>query len=262
MRGRMAYRLVPFGFGIACLEVVLVNAPGGTLGHQLVRAFILTGDDYDAEVWLDAHTGDLVNVIDRIETFDGTVRGGIYPDTNTAGTEDLRALPFTNVVNNGVAKTADASGVYDYSPSGSLATASLSGPFIAINDFCGASSLSTSLPPGDMTFGGGAGTDCATPGLGGPGNTHAARTAFYHLNLIKEKARKYLDSDPQTITPWLSQALTRPSSRWVAVSKQVRAWRASSMCMWHSPLITQKSARLSNSSFCWRRVICSSTRRG
>jgi len=59
-----------------------------------------------------------------------------------------------------------------------------------------------------MTFSGGAGTDCQNPGLGGAGNTHAARTAFYHLNLIKEKARKYLDADPQTITPWLSQPLT------------------------------------------------------
>ncbi len=190
------------------LEAVLVNGTGGTLGHQLVRAFTLTGDNYDAEVWLDAHSGEVVNVIDQTETIDGTVRGGIYPNTNTAGTEDLRALPFINVFNNGVTKAADASGVYDYAPPGSLATASLSGPFIAINDFCGASSLATSLPPGDMTFGGGAGTDCATPGLGGPGNTHAARTAFYHLNLIKEKARKYLDSDPQTVTPWLSQILT------------------------------------------------------
>jgi hypothetical protein len=187
------------------LEVVLVNGPAGTLGHQLVRAFILTGNNYDAEVWVDAHSGDVVNVINRTDTIDGTVRGGIYPNTNTAGTEDLRALPFVNVVNGGLTKTADASGVYDYAPAGSLAKASLSGPYIVINDSCGPSSLSTSLPPGDMTFGGGGGTDCATPGLGGAGNTHAARTAFYHLNLIKEKARKYLD--PAT-TPWLNQPLT------------------------------------------------------
>jgi von Willebrand factor type A domain-containing protein len=187
------------------LEVVLVNAPDGTLGHQLVRAFILTGESYDVEVWLDAHSGEVANIIDRTETIAGTVRGGIYPNSNNAGTEDLRALPFINVVNNGVTKAADASGVYDYAPAGSLATASLSGPYITINDFCGASSLSTSLPPGDMTFSGGAGTDCTTPGVGGPGNTHAARTAFYHLNLIKEKARQYLDPAG---TPWLNQALT------------------------------------------------------
>ena len=190
------------------LEIVLVNGPGGTLRHQLVRAFLLTGNDYDVEVWLDAHTGELVNVINQLDEADGTVRGGIYPNTNTAGTEDLRTLSFINVQNGGT-KTADASGVYDYAPAGSLATASLSGPFITINDTCGASSVSTSLSPGDLTFGGGgAGTDCVTPGLGGPGNTHAARTAFYHLNLIKEKARQYLDADPATATPWLSANLT------------------------------------------------------
>jgi len=103
-------------------------------------AFILTGNNYDAEVWVDAHSGDVVNVINRTDTIDGTVRGGIYPNTNTAGTEDLRALPFINVVNGGLTKTADASGVYDYAPAGSLAKASLSGPYIVINDSCGQSS--------------------------------------------------------------------------------------------------------------------------
>jgi len=190
------------------LEVVLVNTADGKLGHQLVRALLVGGKNYAAEVWFDAHTGNLVNVINQMDSIDGTVRGGIYPNTNAAGTEDLRALPFIDVTNNGVTKTADASGVYDYAPPGSLATTSLSGKYIFISDSCGDSSLSTSLPPGDMTFGGGGGTDCTNPGVGGAGNTHAGRTAFYHLNLIKEKARKYLDADPQTTTPWLSQQLT------------------------------------------------------
>jgi hypothetical protein len=189
------------------LEVVLVNGPNGTIGHQLVRTFIVTGDDYDAEVWIDAHSGEVVNVLDRTENVNGTVRGGIYPATNTAGTEELRALPFTQVTNNGT-KVANASGVYDYTPG--LATASLFGPYVTIDDgICGAgtSSISTSLPPGDLSFGGGGGSglgsDCNTPGLGGAGNTHAARTTFYHLNLIKEKARKYLNA-----TPWLTMPVT------------------------------------------------------
>lgn len=188
------------------LEVVLVNAPNGAIGHQLVRAFIVTGDDYDAEVWIDAHSGEVVNVIDRAKDVDGTVRGGIYPTTNTAGSEELRALPFIQVSNNGP-KVANEAGVYNYT--GSLATASLFGPYVTIADnTCGggATSISTSLPPGDLTFGGGGGSgmgaDCVTPGLGGPGNTHAARTTFYHLNLIKEKARKYIDFEP-----WLTDQL-------------------------------------------------------
>ncbi|PYQ30345.1 MAG: hypothetical protein DMF56_05895 [Acidobacteria bacterium] len=188
------------------LEVVLVNAPNGTIGHQLVRAFIVSGEDYEAEVWIDAHSGDVVNVLDRAEDVNGTVRGGIYPNTNTAATEELRALPFIQVTNNGP-KVANASGVYDYT--GSLATASLFGPYVKIVDNncgTGTTSVSTSLPPGDLTFGGGGGsglgTDCVTPGLGGDGNTHAARTTFYHLNLIQEKARKYIDFEP-----WLTAQL-------------------------------------------------------
>jgi hypothetical protein len=188
------------------LEVVLVNAPNGAIGHQLVRAFIVTGDDYDVEVWLDAYTGDVVNVLDRAKDVDGTVRGGIYPTTNTAGSEELRALPFIHVTNNGP-KVANAAGVYNYT--GGLATASLFGPYVTIDDhLCGdgASSVSTSLPPGDLSFGGGGGSgmgaDCVTPGFGGSGNTHAARTTFYHLNLIKEKARKYIDFEP-----WLTDQL-------------------------------------------------------
>src|SRR5204862_1343514 len=113
----------------------------------------------------DVCSSDLVN---------GTVRGGIYPNTNTAATEELRALPFIQVTNNGP-KVANASGVYDYT--GSLATASLFGPYVKIVDNncgTGTTSVSTSLPPGDLTFGGGGGsglgTDCVTPGLGGDGN--------------------------------------------------------------------------------------------
>jgi len=136
---------VDLGQSDRSLEVVLVNESSGALGHQLVRAFNVTGEDYAVELWLDAHTGEVVNVIDRLESIDGTVRGGIYPTTNNPATEDLRALPFVNVTNGGMTKTANASGVYDYS--GGLATTSLSGPYVVIDDSCGDSSLSTSLPP-------------------------------------------------------------------------------------------------------------------
>src|SRR5262245_44267770 len=40
-----------------------------------------------------------------------------------------------------------------------------------------------------------AGTDCTTPGSGGPGNTHASRSAFYHLNRIGEHVRAWLPSN-------------------------------------------------------------------
>ena len=49
--------------------------------------------------------------------------------------------------------------------------------------------ISNSTDCGDLDFGTGAGTDCSTPGFGGTGNTHAARTQYYQVNLIKMKGR-------------------------------------------------------------------------
>jgi len=188
------------------LQVVPVNLPGGKLGHQLVRSFLLETRDYSVELWLDAHSGELVNVVNRRDEVDGAVRGGIYPVTNT-DPEVLRGMPYLEV-QNGVPKRTDLGGIYDYAPSGSLASCALDGDYVTINDDCGGSALATSFTPGDLSFGVGAGTDCTTPGYGGAGNTHAARSTYYHVNLIKEKARQYLNGDPQTESPWLDADLT------------------------------------------------------
>ncbi len=56
---------------------------------------------------------------------------------------------------------------------------------------------------GDIAFGTSAGTDCTTPGVGGAGNTHSARTQFYHLNRAKESARGWLPANT-----WLNAQLT------------------------------------------------------
>ena len=195
-----------FGQRERSLEIVPRNAADGSLEHQLVHSYSVHTPELDLELWYDAQSGELVYVRNRRFTIDGVVRGGIYPVTNT-DTEVLRGLPFLTVVNDGVSKTTDGAGVYDYTPAGSLATATLDGDFVSINDNCGAASLATSTSPGDINFGLSTGTDCATPGFGGPGNTHAARSTYYHLNQIKEKARSYLNV-PMVTTPWLEADLT------------------------------------------------------
>jgi hypothetical protein len=182
------------------LQIVLVNGPRGTLEHQLVRSVLVDSSDFNFELWFDAKSGKLVHAIDRRHYVDGTVRGGIYPLTNS-DPEVVRSMPFLGLVNTGN-KTTDVAGVYDYAPPASLATATLDGPTVTINDNCGASSLGTSLDPGDLNFGTGAGTDCDTPGFGGAGNTHSARSTFYHVNLIQEKGRAFVGF------PWLSADLT------------------------------------------------------
>ncbi len=189
------------------LQIVPFNKADGSLGHQLIRTVWIVTDNLSYEFWFDAHSGALVNIINKSHSTDAEVRGGIYPTTNTDA-EVLRGLPHLSLINNGVNKSTDASGVYDYDPPGSLSTATLEGDYVRVNDQCGdgSTSISTSLPPGDLSFGMSAGTDCVTPGFGGDGNTHAARSSFYHVNLIKDKARYYLGVDTSDLH-WLNNQL-------------------------------------------------------
>ena len=202
----VAAAAVDMGQADQSLEIVPMNLDDGGLGHRLVRSVQVTMPELSIELWLDAHTGELVYAIDRMLTVDARVSGGIYAISNDEP-EVVRGLPFLRVDNGGV-KTADRAGVYDYAPPGSAATASLRGDFVSISDGCGASSLTSSAGAGgDLEFGSSGGTDCATPGVGGAGNTHAARTQYFHLNRVKDKARGFLNV-PTVTTPWLEASLT------------------------------------------------------
>ncbi len=174
----------------------------GTAGtgysHLLVwdLAFRRIGDAATYQAVVDAGTGKVLRFADANDY--ATVSGGIYPVTNS-DTEVVRGLPFNNVAN-GTTKTTDVAGVYTYG-SGS-ATSTLNGKYIKIADVCGAISLANSTT-GDLAFGTSAGTDCTTPGSGGAGNTHAARSGFYHLTNINRKAATFFPTNT-----WLAGLLT------------------------------------------------------
>lgn len=133
----------------------------------------------------DANTGQLLKVVDL--TRYSEVKGGIYPRTNT-DPEVVVPFPYA-IVSNGGTKTTDAAGTYVYD--GGTATTSLNGRYAAISDACGPISLSNSAD-GTLDFGASGGTDCGTPGVGGAGNTHASRTAFFHLTNTNRKAAGFL----------------------------------------------------------------------
>lgn len=160
---------------------------GQGYGHRLAWEFVFRHGDGHAsyKAIVDAQSGDLVAFEDLSR--EATVRGGIYPRTNT-DPEEIRPFPFAAVSNNSVQVT-DANGNYPYT--GGTATSALDGKYASIVDECGTISLSDSNS-GDLDFGTSAGRDCVTPGIGGPGNTHAARTAFYHLTRMNRKAAAYL----------------------------------------------------------------------
>jgi trimeric autotransporter adhesin len=145
---------------------------------------------------IDAHSGEILSFVDTNKY--GSVTGGIYPNSNL-DTEVIRPLPFITVTNS-TSKTCDAGGNYSFATG--TATASLKGKYVTVTDSCGTSSLSTSTSPGDLAFSKSTGTDCTNPGVGGSGNTHAARTGYFHLTIWKEKALGFLPSNT-----WLAGAV-------------------------------------------------------
>jgi hypothetical protein len=178
---------------------IYVAAPGHGVDYKLVYTVAFRRPRV-LGTWtakIDAHTGEILAFRDANEY--GSVTGGVYQNSN-ADPEVVRPMHFINVSNSGT-KTADAGGNYTYS--GGTASASLTGKYVKVSDSCGTSSLSTSTSPGDLAFSTSSGTDCTTPGVGGSGNTHAARTTYYHLTAWKEKALGWLPSNS-----WLKGQLT------------------------------------------------------
>jgi len=171
--------------------------------HRLVWELKPTyeGDIGLYKAFVDAHSGEVLLFEDTIDYLD--VRGGVLPVSNDGiipdGTEQASwPLPFaavivgSEVVFTNTGGNAVASGV---------ATADLSGQYVKMVDLCGTIQLTDS--DDGLDFGTSAGTDCATPGFGGAGNTHASRTGFYELNKIIEMGRGQLPSNS-----WLEKQLT------------------------------------------------------
>ncbi|RPH57519.1 hypothetical protein EHM82_01125, partial [bacterium] len=176
------------------------GVPGRGYRHLLVWevAFRRAGDDVTYQGLVDARTGQVLQLVDQNAYVSAQVSGGIYPKTHLDA-EVVRPFPFASV-SNGATKITDAAGTYDYS--GGTANVSLSGRYIRIADNCGSIALADSST-GNLNFGTSAGTDCVTPALGGAGNTHAARTGFYHLTNINRKAAGFLPGNA-----WLNGTLT------------------------------------------------------
>ncbi|MCB9377572.1 MAG: pre-peptidase C-terminal domain-containing protein [Holophagales bacterium] len=140
---------------------------------------------------VDATSGELLDFLDVNDY--GSVTGGTYQGDRPAP-EVVLPMPFANV----------ATGVYTNSAgifSGTTGTTTLTGQYVRIVDSCGSISKSAD-GSGAIAMGSSSGTDCTTPGSGGSGNTHAARTQYYALNRVKEVARGWLPSNS-----WLSAQL-------------------------------------------------------
>ncbi|HEV2854012.1 MAG TPA: hypothetical protein VHC97_14535 [Thermoanaerobaculia bacterium] len=143
---------------------------------------------------IDAATGQVLEFRDVNEY--AKVNGGVYTDTYATGSETVLPMPFADV---SPAGTTNSAGIYTY-PGGAVAS-TLRSLYVRIFDSCGSISQSAN-GSGRISFGTSSDTDCATPGTGGAGNTHSARTQFYHLNRIKEIGRGWLPANS-----WLNGSL-------------------------------------------------------
>ncbi len=167
----------------------------------------IDGDGGRWEAMVDAHSGELLKLED-IHQYASTrgVIGGVLPFSNDGlppdGIEQAGwPMPFTDlaVESTGEAAFTDAGGGLLACVEGTV-TSTLDGRFVSIRDSCGNISLSSD---GELLdFGTSDGTDCTTPGVGGLGNTHSARTAFYELGRINSQARALLPDNE-----WLRQPL-------------------------------------------------------
>ena len=169
-------------------------APGKGRGLALVWqiSFRRRGEMGTWRARIDATTGKLLELADT--HLYGKVQGGV--GSPAAGGEVELPMPFADL---STGDFADAAGRFNFS--GAPVSSTLSGRYVGISDTCGPIAQNASAA-GRISFGASVGTDCATPGFGGAGNTHAARTQFYHLNRIKQVARGWLPGNP-----WMDRQL-------------------------------------------------------
>jgi hypothetical protein len=167
-----------------------------------LRAFLaelpeLSGDPATYQAVVDAATAEVLQLADT--NSHARVTGGIQPKS-PLDPEEVRGLPLVLVDTASGSRTTDLDGNYAYP--GGTASSRLTGRFIRVVDSCGSRLLEDSTT-GDLAFGTSGGTDCATPGFGGLGNTHASRTAYYHLTRVHSKARTYFP-----LHSWLNNGVT------------------------------------------------------
>ena len=165
----------------------LTAPPGEGIEYRLVwrLGFERPGVVGRWEALVDTQTGELLRFVDANRY--GRVHGGAYPRDDHSGEAD-RPFPFVDI---GAGQYADSGGLFP----GDTATVTLNGRYTRIDDACGPINATTT--DGDVDLGLGPGTDCDTPpgNTAGGGNTHAARTQYYHLTNVNMKARTFLPSN-------------------------------------------------------------------
>ncbi len=161
-----------------------LGIPGQGIRHRLGWRLTAGAASEGFDLVVDAHSGELLKA--RSLTHSLSQASGQVAAVRRDLPLETVPLPWLQVVNGGT-RVTDEEGVYSYS--GDIASAELSGMYVTVDDACGRSKLDSF--DGELDFGTGGG-DCQTPGLGGAGNTLAARTAYYYLSRAQANADELL----------------------------------------------------------------------
>ncbi len=153
---------------------------------------------------VDAHSGKMRAFFDDVRYV--RVKGGTYPLSDDQNCPDGceqpgTVMPFADITIGASSSFGNTLGTFNCTPSGSQATTALAGQYVKVLDQCGPTSQAVTCSA-DLDLGTSAGTDCAVPAGSSVGNTHAARSSFYHLNRIAEHARTWLPT-----RSWLAHQL-------------------------------------------------------
>ncbi len=184
------------------------NGPVGA-GYQsrlIWRVSVAIADEPGSWVGMvDAHDGSIVAFFDDNEY--AQVKGGVFPVSNDGNAPDgiekpAYPMPFADVTIGANQSVTSDMGLFDCTPGGSNATTTLAGRYVRVVDTCGPISESITCDA-DLDLGVSGGTDCVVPPGSSVGNTHSARSSFYHINRIAEHGRAWLPANV-----WLTQQLT------------------------------------------------------
>ena len=192
-------------FGAPQLVIVPLASDGGTGdGYSYRLAWAISakvdGSLGSWEALVDAKSAALLGFYDRNAYADQKkVIGGIFPVSNDGrsvnGVPDgieQPGHPMGNAyVTSGATQfTTNSEGLVTIPGAGALFRTNLAGPFIRIQDQCGAINESTSCDSLDLGMSDG--TDCTRPANRSAGDTHSSRTGFFELNRLIGQAKSWL----------------------------------------------------------------------
>ncbi len=157
------------------------------------------------ETWVgkvDAITGEIRAFYDG--THYAQAKAGVFPRSSDGNCPDGceqpdYPLPWLNITVDGNVQTTSDMG--SFTCSAGNATTSLVGPFVRIDDACGAVSEGVACD-NDLDLGLHAGNNCSVAAGASAGNTQASRSCYYNLNRVMEKGRYWLPT-----RTWLDSTL-------------------------------------------------------